>query len=181
MANQRDGDHHNNNSDDDVNSPVLTRAEFLDFRDENQQFHDSTQQTLDQIQAVLATLLNRNPNRDDEERRDNRARGPPHHGPNRNRQQDYNEEDSEDEEYAERVLGNYRGPARDNGRDYQEQRDYRMKVELPSFNGNVSIEEYLDWVSKVEKFFDYIGRADDKLVCLVAYREEHLPGGIVFN
>ena len=55
-----------------------------------------------------------------------------------------------------------------------------MKVELPSFNGNVSIEEYLDWVSKVEKFFDYIGRADDKQVCLVAYREEHLPGGIVF-
>ena len=174
MANQRDGDHHNNNSDDDVNSPVLTRAEFLDFRDENQQFHDSTQQTLDQIQAVLATLLNRNPNRDDEERRDNRARGPPHHGPNRNRQQDYNEEDSEDEEYAERVLGNHRRPARDNGRDYQEQRDYRMKVELPSFNGNVSIEENLDWVNKVEKFFDYMGTADDKQVCLVAYK---LKGG----
>ena len=56
-----------------------------------------------------------------------------------------------------------------------------MKVELPSFNGNVSIEEYLDWVSEVEKFFDYIGRADDEQVCLVAYREEHLPGGIVFN
>ena len=174
MANQRDGDHHNNNSDDDVNSPVLTRAEFLDFRDENQQFHDSTQQTLDQIQAVLATLLNRNPNRDDEERRDNRARGPPHHGPNRNRQQDYNEEDSEDEEYAERVLGNHRGPARDNGRDYQEQRDYRMKVELPSFNGNVSIEENLDWVNEVEKFFDYMGTTDDKQVCLVAYK---LKGG----
>ena len=42
MANRRDGDHHNNDSDDDVNNPVLTRTEFLDFRDENQQFHDST-------------------------------------------------------------------------------------------------------------------------------------------
>ena len=51
---------------------------------------------------------------------------------------------------------------RDNGRDYQEQRDYRMKVELPSFNGNVSIEDYLDRVSEVEKFFDYMGTADDK-------------------
>ena len=137
MANQRDDDHHNNDGGDNVNNPVLTRAEFLDFRNENQQFRDSTQQTLDQIQVALATLLNRNPNRDDEERQDNRTLGPPHRGPNWNRQQDYNEEDSEDEEYAERVLGNHRGPARDNGRDYQEQRDYRMKVELPSFNGNV--------------------------------------------
>ena len=49
-----------------------------------------------------------------------------------------------------------------------------MKVELPSFNGNVSIEEYLDWVSEVEKFFDYMDTADDKQVCLVAYK---LKGG----
>ena len=47
MANRRDGDHHNNEGDDDVNNPILTRAEFLDFRDENQLFRDSTQQTLD--------------------------------------------------------------------------------------------------------------------------------------
>ena len=64
MANRRDGDHHNNDDGNDINNLVLTRAEFLDFR-------DSTQQTLDQIQAALATLLNRNPNRDDEEQRDN--------------------------------------------------------------------------------------------------------------
>ena len=174
MANWRDDDHHNDDDGDDVNNPVFIRDEFLDFRDENQKFRDSIQQTLDKIQEALATLLNRNPNRDDEERCDNRARGPPHCGPNWNRQQDYNEEDSEDEEYAERVLGNHRGLARDNGRDYQEQRDYWMKVELPSFNGNVSIKEYLGWVSEVEKFFDYMNKADDKQVCLVAYK---LKGG----
>ena len=71
MANWRDGDHHNNDGGDDVNNSVLTKVEFLDFHDENQQFLDSTQQTLDQIQEALATLLNRNPNHDDEERRDN--------------------------------------------------------------------------------------------------------------
>ena len=49
-----------------------------------------------------------------------------------------------------------------------------MKVELPSFNGNVSIEEYLYWVSEVEKFFDYMGTADDKQVCSMAYK---LKGG----
>ena len=45
-----------------------------------------------------------------------------------------------------------------------------MKVELPSFNGNVSIEEYLDWVNEVVKIFDYMGIVDDKQVCLVAYK-----------
>ena len=115
MANQRNSDHDNNDGSDDINNPVLTRAEFLDFCDENQQFRDSTQQTLDQIQEALATLFNRNPNRDDKEGRDNRARCPPHRGPNRNRQQDYNEEDNEDEEYADRVFGNHHGLARDNG------------------------------------------------------------------
>ena len=82
MANWRDGDHHNNDGGDDVNNPVLTRAEFFDFCDENQQFRDSTQQTLDQIQEALATFLNRNPNYNDEERHDNQVRGPPHRVPN---------------------------------------------------------------------------------------------------
>ena len=50
IANRRDGDHHNNDDGDNVNNPVLTRVEFLDFHDENQQFHDLIQQTLDQIQ-----------------------------------------------------------------------------------------------------------------------------------
>ena len=49
-----------------------------------------------------------------------------------------------------------------------------MKVELPSFNGNVSIKKYMDWISEVEKFFYYMGTVDDKQVCLVAYK---LKGG----
>ena len=46
MANQRDGDHHND-SGNDVDNIVLTRAEFLEFRkkahDENQQFLEKSQ------------------------------------------------------------------------------------------------------------------------------------------
>ena len=120
MTNRRDSDHHNNDGSDDVNNPILIRVEFLDFRDENQQFHDSTQQTLDQIQEVLTTLLNWNPNCKDEKRCDNRAHGPPYHNPNRNKQQDYKDENSEDEEHAEKVLRNQPGPVRDNDWDYQE-------------------------------------------------------------
>ena len=44
-----------------------------------------------------------------------------------------------------------------------------MKVELPSFNGNVYFED-LDWVSEVGKFFNYMGIANNKQVCLVAYK-----------
>ena len=36
MANRLDGDHHNNNSGNDVDNTVLTRVKFLDFCDENQ-------------------------------------------------------------------------------------------------------------------------------------------------
>ena len=67
IANRGDSDHHNNDGGDDVNNPVLTRAKFLDFHDENQQFRDSSQHTLDQIREALTTLLNRNPNCDNEE------------------------------------------------------------------------------------------------------------------
>ena len=66
---------------------------------------------------MLATLLNQNPNRDDEERRDTRVCDPPHCNPNRNKQQDYNKENNEDKEYIERVIGNHHGPVRDNGQD----------------------------------------------------------------
>ena len=120
MANWWDGNHHNNDGGNDVENTILTRIEFLDFCDENQQFHDLTQQNPGSDSRNPATLLTWNPNCDDEERSDNLARGPPHHGPNWNRQQDYNEKNCEDKEYVEGVLRNHRGPTRDNGWDYQE-------------------------------------------------------------
>ena len=59
IANQRDGDHHNNNGSDDINNPILTRAEFLNFRDENYQFCEKSQKTIGEIQQKIATLLAR--------------------------------------------------------------------------------------------------------------------------
>ena len=59
MANRRDGDHHNNDSGDDVNNPVLTKAEFLNFRDENHQFFEKSQKIIGEIQQKIATLLAR--------------------------------------------------------------------------------------------------------------------------
>ena len=42
MANRRDDDHHNNDSSNNINNVVLSKVEFLDFHDENQQFRDLT-------------------------------------------------------------------------------------------------------------------------------------------
>ena len=57
MANWWDNEHYNNDGGKCVHNTVITRAEFLDFRDKNQQFHDLTQLILDRIQEALATLL----------------------------------------------------------------------------------------------------------------------------
>ena len=57
MANRWDDDHHNNDGGDDVNNLVLTRAEFLNFRDENHQFCEKSQKIIGEIQQKIATLL----------------------------------------------------------------------------------------------------------------------------
>jgi hypothetical protein len=45
-----------------------------------------------------------------------------------------------------------------------------MKIDHPSFNGYLHIEDFLDWVLEVERFFDYMSIRKDCNVKLVAYK-----------
>lgn len=48
--------------------------------------------------------------------------------------------------------------------------DYRIKADLPAFNGSLDIKGYYDWEYEVEKFFDMMGVPEAKQVKWAAYK-----------
>ncbi|PHT39626.1 hypothetical protein CQW23_18480 [Capsicum baccatum] len=47
---------------------------------------------------------------------------------------------------------------------------YKIKDEIPTFNGNVNIEGFLDWIYEVEAFFEIMNILPDHRVPLMAYK-----------
>lgn len=45
-----------------------------------------------------------------------------------------------------------------------------MKMNLPSFNGRLNIEIFLDWIHNVENCFDYLNILEQSQVKLLVYK-----------
>ena len=65
---------------------------------------------------------------------------------------------------------NFSYPNHSRDREYPSPNEYRMKVEISSFSGNLDIESFLDWIYEVEKLFDMVYVPVEKQVKFVAYK-----------
>ena len=112
------------------------------------------------------------------------ARGVPIARPvaaNRSLQMYEDDLEEEDEIWYERRQpqrrgGKCRGRYRSNyhGYDYEDGNDFRLKVGIPYFNGNLDIEEILDWLAEVDRFFNYMEIPEKRKVKMVVCQ---LKGG----
>ena len=74
--------------------------------------------------------------------------------------ENYSDEDSE-EDYVD-----YQG----NCHPIRNQPEYRMRADIPVFHGKLQIEEFLDWISEVERFFKFTEVTAERQVDMVSYK-----------
>lgn len=62
-----------------------------------------------------------------------------------------------------------------------ESNEYRMKIDLLSFNGHFYIDYFLDWVMEVERSFEYMRILKDRKVKLMAYEFKWTATDLVYR
>ena len=86
------------------------------------------------------------------------------------RQLVYSDDSEEDDEF----VFTYHRPTRGGGKNVHDfDRDggnFRLKVDIPYFNGNLNIKNFIDCLADIDKFFDYMELPKEKRERLVACR-----------
>ena len=52
--------------------------------------------------------------------------------------------------------------------------DFKLKVDIPTFSGDLDIERFLDWITKLDLFFEYMEFSEERKVKFVTFQ---LKGG----
>ena len=47
--------------------------------------------------------------------------------------------------------------------------EFKLKVDIPTFSRDLDIEEFLNWITKVDRFFEYMEILKERKIKLVAF------------
>jgi hypothetical protein len=111
-----------------------------------------------EIQQLLLNIGNNNNND-----RDNRCGGG-------RGNRDGHRQRKEIESNSEKEMEHPENPFAANLNNQQPIEDYRMKADIPYFNGHLSIEGFLDWLVEVESFFKIISILEEKMTKITVFR-----------
>ncbi|GKD02009.1 RNA-directed DNA polymerase [Tanacetum coccineum] len=60
------------------------------------------------------------------------------------------------------VRGQFNPAGENRGGGYRRNNEFKLKVNIPSFNGTLAVEDFIDWLAEVDRFFEYMEIPEDQ-------------------